>query len=71
MRQSICQIFNKNLNLKIKDNLENQRQTLEEIQQNNNNTKFYSFVKDLGFFFFLSEDDKKERRKTRKNKGYR
>ena len=63
----------KNLNVKIKDSLsKEQRKTLAEIQQNTNNTKFYSSVKDSWFYLFYQRMTKTTRkRKTRKSKSYR
>ena len=55
LRQNVCQILNKNRNIKIKDNFQKeQRKALKEIRPVNNNTKVYP--KASGFDV-LSEED--------------
>ena len=47
--QNVCQILNKNGNMKIKDNLsKEQRKAIKDVQQVNNNTKVYPFDKGSG-----------------------
>ena len=55
LRQSVCQILNKNRNIKIKDNFQKeQRKALKEIRPVNNNTKVYPKGSE---FVVLSEED--------------
>ena len=68
--QNVCHILKNNRNMKIKDNLSQEKQkTLKEIRQINNNTKVFPFCKGSGFVI-LSEEDaiKKIKEKLEKAK---
>ena len=57
LRQNVSHILNKNIHLKIKDNLsKEQRKALNQLKNNNSDTKIYPFDKGTGFVV-LSEND--------------
>ena len=55
LRQNVCQILNKNRNIKIKDNFQKEQgKALKEVRPVNNNTKVYPKGSE---FVVLSEED--------------